>query len=64
MSLSFLCELSTVITVVIVILTVDSYLYSRDDAAVAQKSETVYLEIKVTGQTLICGQDTSTFPVK
>lgn len=35
--MSFICELSTVITIVMVILNVDNYLYPRDDKIVAQK---------------------------
>lgn len=58
MSLPFLCELSTVITIVMVILTVDNYHYSRDYEIVAQKDETIYLEMIVQDKTLICGQDT------
>lgn len=64
MSLFFLCELRIVITIVMVILTVDNYHYSRDDETEAQKGETIYLEIKVQDKALVCGQNTSAFLVK
>lgn len=63
MSLSFLWELSTVITIVMVILTwiITSTL---EIMKLAQKDEAIYPELIVQDKALVCGQDTSSFAVK
>lgn len=63
MSLSFQWELSTVITIVMVILTwiITSTL---EIMKLAQKDETIYPELIVQDKALVCGQDTSSFAVK